>query len=323
MVEFVIDTTGRVQPHTIRILTSTHQDFADGRAHSGSKGHLPPRAPERPRRSATHPAIDPVRDSPLIPAGHLLPAGGDHRRPLALRNRRPVAGGAHRRVLAPQRSRIEAGTVRVESPAAHGRVAGQAVALGVAGDAALQILACRLTVIEQEGLLGVVIAAVSKLAGRDEAGVQVAVGAELPLVVAVAAGALPAVGRGRVTGEEARRVVARRRGSRVRPVAGQAGRTGVACAAALGTGRGRLGVQLGKIEPVRGGPLAVDRRSGPPRRGRRRGPTAHWQESRCDRRRSSPGYGTPRISRLLCVPGRRGGGGSGGRHDPAALPAPP
>jgi protein TonB len=28
MVEFVIDTTGRIQPPTIRILTSTHQDFA-------------------------------------------------------------------------------------------------------------------------------------------------------------------------------------------------------------------------------------------------------------------------------------------------------
>jgi len=174
-----------------------------------------------------------------------------------------VTGGAHRWVLAAQRSRIEAGTVRVESPAADSRVAGQAVALGMAGDAALQILACRLTVIEQEGLLGVVIAPVSKPGGRDEAGVQVAVGAELPLVVAVAAGALTAVGRRRVSGEEAHWVVARCRGSRVRPVAGQTGWTGVAGAATLGTGRGRLGVHLGKVEPVRGGPLPADRCSRP------------------------------------------------------------
>jgi hypothetical protein len=73
----------------------------------------------------------------------------------ALRNSCPVAGGAHRRVLAAQRSWIEAGAVRVESPAAGSRVAGEAVALRMAGDTALQILACRLTVIQQEGLLGV------------------------------------------------------------------------------------------------------------------------------------------------------------------------
>ena len=234
-----------------------------------------------------------------------------------------MTGRAHRRVLAPQRSGIEAGTVRVESPAAHGRVAGQAVALGMAGDAALQILACRLTVIEQEGLLGVVIAAVSKLAGRDEAGVHVAVGAELPLVVAVAAGALPAVGRGRVTGEEARRVVARRRGRRLRPVARETGRTGMAGAAALRTGRSRLGraarksrARVRRVAPV--GPLRQD-----PAQGRPRGQSAHWQESRCDRPRNSPGYGTPRISPPLCVPGRHGGGGSGGRRDPAARRARP
>src|SRR5918994_1791130 len=57
----------------------------------------------------------------------------------ALRDRRPVTGGAHRGILAPQRSRIETGTVGAESPAARGRVAGQAVSLGMAGNAALPI----------------------------------------------------------------------------------------------------------------------------------------------------------------------------------------
>jgi len=61
-----------------------------------------------------------------------------------------VTGRAHRWVLAAERSRIEAGTVRVEAPAAHGRVAGEAVSLGMTGDAAFQVLARGLPMVEQK-----------------------------------------------------------------------------------------------------------------------------------------------------------------------------
>jgi hypothetical protein len=129
-------------------------------------------------------------------------------------------------------------------------MAGQAVSLGMAGDTALQVLAGCLTVVEEEGLLGVMIAGAPQSARRDQAGIQVAVGTELPLVVAVTTRALPGVGGGRMTGEEARRMVAGRRIARVGSVAGQTVGTNVASAAALGTGRGRLGVELGEVEPV-------------------------------------------------------------------------
>ena len=58
-------------------------------------------------------------------------------------------------------------------------------------------------------------------------------------------------------------MVARRRVGRIGPVTGQTPRTGMTGAAALGTRRGRLGMQLGKIAPVRSGPLPMDRRSLP------------------------------------------------------------
>jgi hypothetical protein len=57
----------------------------------------------------------------------------------------------------------------------------------MARHAALQILPRRLTVIEQEELLGIMIPGAAQPAGRDQAGVQVAVGAELSLVVAITA----------------------------------------------------------------------------------------------------------------------------------------
>jgi hypothetical protein len=66
-------------------------------------------------------------------------------------------------------------------------MAGEAIPLRVTRHAALQVLPRRLTVVEQEELLGVVISGAPQAAGRDQAGVQVAVGAELPLVVAIAA----------------------------------------------------------------------------------------------------------------------------------------
>ena len=68
-----------------------------------------------------------------------------------------MACGAHGGILASQCLWVEPGAVGVESPPACGRVAGQTVPLGVAGHAALEILARRLTVVEKEVLLGVMI----------------------------------------------------------------------------------------------------------------------------------------------------------------------
>ena len=86
----------------------------------------------------------------------------------------------------------------IEAPATSGRVTGQTVALGMAGDAALEALAGGLSVIENEALLRIMKADTPETAGRNQARVDVAVGAELALVVALAAGALPAVRSGRM-----------------------------------------------------------------------------------------------------------------------------
>ena len=77
---------------------------------------------------------------------------------IALWNRRTVTYGAGLRVLAPQRLRIEAGAMGIEPPAAYHRMAGETISLRMAGDAALQILPRRLAMIQQEILLGIVVA---------------------------------------------------------------------------------------------------------------------------------------------------------------------
>jgi hypothetical protein len=59
-----------------------------------------------------------------------------------------MAGAAGLGVLSLQRSRVESGTVRIEPPSSKRRVAGETVSLGVAGYTALQVLACRLSVIK-------------------------------------------------------------------------------------------------------------------------------------------------------------------------------
>jgi hypothetical protein len=85
---------------------------------------------------------------------------------IALWNRRTVTYGAGLRVLAPQRLRIEARAMGVEPPATYHRVAGKTIALSMAGDAALQILPRCLAMIQQEKLLGIVVARIQRPLSR-------------------------------------------------------------------------------------------------------------------------------------------------------------
>ena len=73
------------------------------------------------------------------------------------RDGRPVARRAHRGVLAAEGLRVEARTVRVEPAAALGGVAAETVPLRMTGDAALQVLASRLTVVQEKLRLGIVV----------------------------------------------------------------------------------------------------------------------------------------------------------------------
>ena len=70
--------------------------------------------------------------------------------------------GTRLRVLAPQGLRIEAGPVWVEPPAANHRMTGETIPLGMASDAALQVLPRRLAMIQGEELLRIVVAAIQR-----------------------------------------------------------------------------------------------------------------------------------------------------------------
>ena len=128
-----------------------------------------------------------------------------------------MARGAHLRILAREPGGVETRAVRVYVPAADRRVAGEAVALGVAADAGLEALARRPTMPRDEELVRVVIA-VAQRPLRRETGPRVTASAELPGVVAVAAGGLARVRRRRVTRQEAGWVIPGRAGG-VGPVA--------------------------------------------------------------------------------------------------------
>ena len=171
-----------------------------------------------------------------------------------------MAGGAGLRVLPLQRRRIESRTVRIEPPPPLSRVAGKTVPLGVAGDAALEILSRRLAVAQQEQSLGIVVARVER-SSRGEPGAHVAVSAKLARIVAIAAARLPGICRGGMTGEETGRMVPRRRIGCVGPVAVETLRTDVAAVTGLRPGVGDGPVQLGKIAAVRGRARPVDHRA--------------------------------------------------------------
>ena len=160
-----------------------------------------------------------------------------------------MAGRTHLRILPPERGRIEARPVGIEAPASQRRMAGQTIAFGMTGDAALQILSRRLTVPQEEGTAGIMIPGV-QLSSSAQAGIHVTISAELGAVVAVAAVGLARVGRRWVPGEKARRVIARRRIGGVRAVAVEALWTHMTALARLRPAVRHRPMYFGKILPV-------------------------------------------------------------------------
>jgi hypothetical protein len=166
------------------------------------------------------------------------------------RNQRAMAGGTGLGILPAERFGIETRTVGIEAPAPCRGVAGKAVSLGMTGYTALQILAGRLSVIEDEGLLGIMKADAPKSTGGDQSRADMAIGAELGLAVALVTGAFPTVCCGGVGREEAGRVVARRCIGRAGTMALETGRPRVARGAGLRPrGRGS-GVGLGEVQAM-------------------------------------------------------------------------
>ena len=66
-----------------------------------------------------------------------------------------MAGGAHGWILALQPGRVEPRPMRIEPTAAQGRVALEALRLGMTGNATLEILTGRLAVAQQEAVAAV------------------------------------------------------------------------------------------------------------------------------------------------------------------------
>ena len=168
-----------------------------------------------------------------------------------------VARGAGLGVLPLKRGRIEPGTVGIEPPAALGRVTGETVSLGMASNTALEILACGLPMAQEERSLGIMVPSVEG-SSRGQTGAHMAVGAKLPGIMAITATGLPRVGRRRVPGEEAGRMVSRCCIRRIGAVTVETLRANMATATALGTRAGHGTVELGKIRPVRNRTLPSD-----------------------------------------------------------------
>ena len=93
---------------------------------------------------------------------------------------------------------------------------------------------------------------------RGEPGAQVTVGAKLAGIVAIAAARLPGICRGRMTREEAGRMVARCRIGSIGPVAVETLRSDMAAATGLGPRVGNGTVHLGKIIAVGSGAVPAD-----------------------------------------------------------------
>ena len=154
-------------------------------------------------------------------------------------------------VLSPERFWIEPGTVGINPPSPGRGVTGEAVSLGMTRHTALQVLPSGLAVPQGEGAFGVVKPGVQRASTR-EAGLDVAVGAELTGVVAIATAGLPGIGRSWMAGEESGGVVARRRVGRVGAVAVEALGPDVTAFARLRPGIGNGTMDLGKIRAMRG-----------------------------------------------------------------------
>ncbi|HZA98112.1 MAG TPA: hypothetical protein VE399_05000, partial [Gemmatimonadales bacterium] len=129
-------------------------------------------------------------------------------------------------------------------------MAGEAVAFGVAGDAALEILPRSLAVTQEERPLSIVVASVQLPPGA-EAAPHVTISAELALVVAVSAGGLAGVGGSRMPGQEPCRVVP---GGGIRRVRAMAVETLRLHVTPLAGARPRVGggaVNVGEVQTMR------------------------------------------------------------------------
>jgi hypothetical protein len=162
-----------------------------------------------------------------------------------------MAGGTRLGVLPPERAGIETGAVRVEASSPQRRMAGETISLGMAGNTALQVLPSGLPVIQEEGLLRIMKPDAPKPTGRDQSRADMAVGAELGLVVALITRAFPTVRCGGMGGEKARRMVPRRCIGRPGTVALETRRSNVAGGAGLGPRGSGSRVALGEVQAMR------------------------------------------------------------------------
>jgi len=120
-------------------------------------------------------------------------------------------------------------------------------------------------VVQQEVLLGIVVAAIQSPLGA-EARVHVTVGAELASVVAITAIGLASVRRRRMPGEEPGWVIPRRGVGRIGPVAVETLWPHMAALAGLRLGVRYRSVNLREVLSVRRGPLALGARALAPSR---------------------------------------------------------
>jgi hypothetical protein len=115
-------------------------------------------------------------------------------------------------------------------------------------------------VVQKEGLLRVMKADAPKLTARHQSRADVAIGAELALVVALGTRALPTVRGDRVRGEESGGVVPRWGIGRARTVALEASRPSMTRSTGLGPGGRRCCVALGEVQAMRIRPSSLDLR---------------------------------------------------------------
>lgn len=121
-----------------------------------------------------------------------------------------MAGGAHLGVFPLETIAVESRPVGIEPATAPRRVAGEAIALGVAADAGLQALPRCLSMPDQEELLRVMKTGAQRPLGH-QARLLVTGRAEPGRAMTVRARALSRIGCRRMTGEETGRMIATHR----------------------------------------------------------------------------------------------------------------
>lgn len=160
-----------------------------------------------------------------------------------------MAHRAHLDVLAPQARGVEPRPVWVVAPAAHSRVAWEAIALGVTADARFETLPRCPAMPRAEESIPVMITRSQRAVG-DQPRLLMTRSAEAALTVAVIARRLARVRRRRMARHEAGGVIAGRIGRR-RPMALEAIAADVTAGAAHGSRGGGRGVPVGEVGSMR------------------------------------------------------------------------